>query len=218
MFNDIKTGELKDLKFLADRSGLDDVDNEQLRMIISDEYRLVINLSQLVLAHSIITYLLTHQAKQSAEEELLDIQKKTAGVGIYRAVKEFVQHSVPAGYSVYVNNVNYDSPETADNVDDFPYNYGVLLTKDEEFLPSSPTVAPIVKWSKEVRGTKEVVLPPYVTDKITYFYCCASDKCRRKGFNIKLPLALSKERRDEIVIRHLKEEHWSALIQVNDYK
>lgn len=62
MFNDIKTGELKDLKFLADRSGLDDVDNEQLRMIISDEYRLVINLSQLVLAHSIITYLLTHSS------------------------------------------------------------------------------------------------------------------------------------------------------------
>ena len=60
MFNDIKTGELKDLKFLADRSGLDDVDNEQLRMIISDEYRLVINLSQLVLAYSIITYLLTY--------------------------------------------------------------------------------------------------------------------------------------------------------------
>lgn len=158
------------------------------------------------------------QAKESAEEELLDIQKKTAGIGIYRSIKEFVQHNIPTGYSVYVNKVNYESPETADHVDDFPYNYGLLLTKDDEFLPPSPSAAPIVKWSKGVRGTKEVVIPSYVTDKITYFYCCVSDKCRRKGFNIKLLLALAKERRDEMVIRHLKEEHWSALIQVNDYK
>lgn len=48
MLDELKTGELKDLKFLADRSGFDDVDNEQLRVIISDEYRMV------------LTYLLTH--------------------------------------------------------------------------------------------------------------------------------------------------------------
>ena len=55
------------------------------------------------------------------------------------------------------------------------------------------------------------------TSNATYFYCCVNDRCRKKPTIIELEMLTSISKIKTIIDRHIREVHWTHLIQLEKF-
>lgn len=56
------------------------------------------------------------------------------------------------------------------------------------------------------------------TSHATYFYCCVNDRCRKKPTIIELEMLTSISKIKSLIDRHIREIHWTHLIQLEKFE
>lgn len=157
------------------------VPDELLRFILNDEYGIM---------------------KKSCEEELLEMQKSTAGIGVYKSKTNV---SIPDGY--FLADVN-DLPSDLD-INEYPYNFGIVMKRenvtDKLFflccgnndcrgVGKKPTILDIIIMKKNAK--KDYYMPKQV---------------------YKPMIPEQKELRYVHIDEHLRLKHWNQLIQIKEF-
>lgn len=158
-----------------------DVPDELLRFILNDEYGIM---------------------KKSCEEELLEMQKSTAGIGVYKS-KANVQ--IPEGYSI---------PDTSDipqdlNINEYPYNFGIVMKRDNV----TDKLFFLCCGNNDCRGVGK---KPTILDIIIMKKNAKKDYYLPKQL-YKSMIPEEKELRYVHVDEHLRLKHWNQLIQIKEF-
>ena len=227
------------IKRACDKRGVE-ADDEELRVIINDEY---------------------HTIKNDAEEEILEYQYYHAGIKTGHAVRDFAFKSLPKLNLIPLP----DHIGGSRKLDIFPYNFGCRAT-DENWLgmPKREEKWGNYIWIKEtgiekmerddLRAHLKARDEPYAKGELSqaelinrlqmswqkekdsrkvHWFCCCNDDCRNKNFHItydpdhhhneliKIGDSLinswdgatgRKPVFIDLVYAHLREKHWSLVI------
>lgn len=157
------------------------IPDELLRFILNDEYGFM---------------------KKSCEEELLEIQKSTAGIGVYKS-KHNVE--IPEGYLI---------PEEAElppdlDINEYPYNFGIVMKREDV----TDKLFFLCCGNNDCRG---VGRKPTIIDIIIMKKNAKKDYYLPKQL-YKPMIAEEKQLRYVQVDEHLRLRHWNQLIQIKEF-
>lgn len=176
----IEKKEILDLiNFRSEKFNMD-IPDELIRFILNDEYGIM---------------------KQSCEEELLELQKSTAGVGVYKS-KANVQ--IPDGYTI----PNELPPDL--DINEYPYNFGIVLKREN----ITDKLFFLCCGNDDCRGIGRK--KPNIIDIIIKKKNAPKDYYMPKRLYSPM-IPEEKELRYVLVDEHIRLKHWNQLIQIKEF-
>jgi len=178
----IEKKEILDLiNFRSEKYNMD-IPDELIRFILNDEYGIM---------------------KQSCEQELLELQNSTAGVGVYKS-KTKVQ--IPDGYSI----PNSSELPIDLNINEYPYNFGIILKREN----ITDKLFFLCCGNDDCRGVgrkKQTIMDIIIMKKNApkdYYM-------PKRLYSPMIPE--EKELRYTLVDEHLRLKHWNQLNQIKEF-